>query len=55
MLEGKVQGFLRFHRKSLALGQRKIVLKALACKDDCVVQYTLCIFLTATIAQAIHA
>ena len=40
-LEGKVQGFLRFHRKILALEQRKTVLKALACKDNCVVQYTL--------------
>ena len=41
ILVGKVQGFCGETAKNLALEQRKIVLKALACKDDCVVQYTL--------------
>ena len=41
ILVGRVQGFCDKIAKTLALEQRKIVLKALACKDNCVVQYTL--------------
>jgi len=41
ILGGKVQGFCGKTAKILALEQRIIVLKALACKDNCVVQYTL--------------
>jgi len=41
ILLGRVEGFCGINAKKLALEQRKTVLKALACKDDCVVQYTL--------------
>jgi hypothetical protein len=41
ILLGEVQGFCGKTAKNLALEQRKTVLKALACKDNCVVQYTL--------------
>lgn len=46
ILLGRVQGFCSINAKKLALEQRKTVLKALACKDDCVVQYTLFITLS---------
>ena len=41
MRQRKVQGFCGKTAKILALEQRIIALKALACKGFCVVQYTL--------------
>ena len=50
---GEGARILRFHRKILALEQRKIVLKTLSCKDDCVVRYTLCMIPTSVAATAV--